>query len=145
MKKKILVILLIIILLLSLSSCKIKNKDINEYSWLSINNKLFSNYDTFAGCGLFFHEHNIQPKVDMLIYGSGVRIALSEVVNVNINEKGTISFSGQNFLKKYNQQLKPNNDLEIIFIDRKTIKIYNLIFTLDSNKDILYEMIEKNK
>ncbi len=139
MIKKVLVIFLIILLIISTSSCQ---KETSEYNFETINNKLFSNFETFAGCGLYFYLQDNQPKVDMLIYGSGVRIAISQVVNINISEKETIFFSGQYFLPQYDLQLQSNKDLEIIIIDNKTIKINDIVFTLDNNKELITAILQ---
>lgn len=137
--KKTLVIFFSIFLILSLSSCQSESKD----NWLIINDKLFSNFDTFAGCGLYFYEENSQEKVDMLIYGSGVRIAKSEVVNVNSVEQEKLFFTGQYFLPQYDQRLQSNNDLEILIIDDKTIKINDMIFTIDNNKELISAILQE--
>jgi len=66
---------------------------VNEKVWESIVNQEFSNYDIFAGSGLYFYEDESLKYCTYKIYGSGVPVAFEHTSRVLIKQNGTIQIS----------------------------------------------------
>lgn len=86
--KQILIILLMLTILLSLMGC---NKNTNNQSdkitiWDNIVNKEWSNYDSWAGTGLYFYEEDNNRYCIYMVYGSGVPVAYHFISDAWIEE-----------------------------------------------------------
>lgn len=77
--KKILIPLLLIVVMLS--GCSKKSE-----MWNSVVNKEFSNFDVWAGSGLYFYEENNINYCTFMSYGSGVYVSSHYTCEVELIE-----------------------------------------------------------
>ncbi|WP_202708831.1 hypothetical protein [Sporosalibacterium faouarense] len=132
----------IIFLLIFLTSCtKSTSKEVlNSNVWMDIENKEWSNFDTWAGKGIYFYENDNKPMGVYMIYGSGVPIAflhesVVEIIDNEINIEMPIFNEKQDTYEIINTKLN-YEDGKLMMND----KIYKSRF----NKDIM-EMIKEYK
>jgi len=77
-----------------LTGCLNKEEQaVKDMVWDSIVNQEFSNYDVFAGSGLYFYEEESLKYCTYKIYGSGVPVAFEHTSRVLIKQNGTIQIS----------------------------------------------------
>ena len=80
-------LLFVLIILISVTGCCNLNNEIDI--WNLIENKEFSNYEKWAGSGIYFYEDGKDYYLNYKIYGSGVPIIYtytSKIVIKNSNE-----------------------------------------------------------
>ena len=89
MKRKFLILILVILVVLSgCNEQKINTLESN--TWQAIVNKEWSNFDVWAGSGIYFYEEDDIAYCTFMIYGSGVRVAGHHTSLVLVKNEGRI-------------------------------------------------------
>ena len=85
--------LLVLLLLIMLFGCEAEVEEYNSETWDEIVDKEFSNFDVFAGQGVYFFEQEGEKRCVYMKYGSGVYVIGIVYHTVNVLEDGTLVLS----------------------------------------------------
>jgi hypothetical protein len=120
MIKKIVLLLFVVSFITTSCINKIDNTKKNQI-WEKVVNQEFSNFDVFAGSGLFFYEKDSFKYCTYKIYGSGVPVAFEHTSYVLIDEEGMMQialpkkFEGGYYLE--NSSNEENIFMELFYIE----------------------------
>ena len=85
--------LMVLFLIMTLFGCKAEVEEYNSVVWDEVVDKEYSNFDVFAGQGIYFFEQEGELLCVYMKYGSGVPVVGVVYHKVTIQENGTLLLS----------------------------------------------------
>lgn len=140
MKLKLIVsLVLIVVSLISVGCIKKVDNTQKDKVWGSVVNQEFSNFDVFAGSGLYFFEDNSFKYCTYKIYGSGVPVAFEHTSRVLIKQNGIMQIAlPKPFETGYFEEDSSKNEaiyIELSF-DDGLIKFGDLVYSIQGNTTV---------